>query len=146
MAVLAAPSVARRFTVFVALPGDTEIGPLFLKILYRRPAETETSPYYWKREYEVYRSGMLDNLPANAFATPEIFQLEDFGDCCWIWMEDLRDSKAQWSLADYGSVALRLGRFNGAYLSEYELPDYLLADQRLAQAQSFRHYVKASMI
>ena len=97
---------------------------LVLKILYQRPAETETSPYYWKREYEVYNSGLLDSLPANTFATPEIFWLEDFGKCCWIWMEDLRDAKVQWSLADYDSVALRLGRFNGAYLSGYELPDY----------------------
>lgn len=97
---------------------------VILKILYRRPKEDQRSPYYWKREYEVYRSGMLDDLPPDAFATPQIYAQEDFDDCCWIWMEDIVDLKPSWTLDDYQSIAGRLGRFNGAYLSGQTLPDY----------------------
>ncbi len=96
---------------------------IILKVLYRRPNEDQQSPYYWKREYEVYRSGLLHDLPPDSFATPTIYALEDLDECCWIWMEDLLDLKGQWSLADYHSIAKRLGRFNGAYLTGRALPE-----------------------
>ena len=104
----------------------TAHGPwsIILKILYQRPQENPSSPYYWKREYEVYRSGMLDGLPPNTFAAPRIYGLEDFGDACWIWMEDLGGGKPDWSLADYRETAIRLGRLNGAYLMGRPLPAY----------------------
>ena len=95
---------------------------VILKILYQRPQENQSSPYYWKREYEVYRSGMLDDLPSNAFAIPKIYGQADFGDCCWIWMEDIKERKPDWSLADYHRIGIRLGRFNGAYLTGRPLP------------------------
>jgi len=97
---------------------------IILKILYRRPDEDQRSPYYWKREYEVYRSGLLDDLPTDSFATPQIHALEDFGEYCWIWMEDIVDLKLEWTLDDYRAIARRLGRFNGAYLTGQVLPDY----------------------
>lgn len=97
---------------------------VILKVLYQRPQETQTSPYYWKREYEVYRSGMLDDLPHNTFARPLIYGLTDFGDACWIWMEDIAELKPDWSLSDYHNIALHLGRLNGAYLMGHPLPDY----------------------
>lgn len=98
--------------------------PLILKILYERRGEETRSPYYWKREYEVYRSGILDDLPADTFSTPRIFDLQDFGDACWIWMEDIEDVKGDWTLADFGNIAKRLGRFNGAWLTAKPLPDF----------------------
>ena len=97
---------------------------LILKVLYQRPQENEASPYYWKREYEVYRSGMLDELPDYTFACPMIYGLEDFGDSCWIWMEDIDERKPDWSLSDYHHIAIRLGRLNGIYLTGHRLPDY----------------------
>lgn len=97
---------------------------LILKILYQRPQENESSPYYWKREYEVYRSGMLNELPPNTFAAPTIYGLADFGDSCWIWMEDIDDRKPDWSLPDYHQIAIRLGRLNGFCLTGHPLPDY----------------------
>ena len=97
---------------------------LIQKILYERAGKVVQSPYYWKREYEVYRSGMLDNLPADSFSAPRIYGTEDFGDTCWIWMEDSEDIKDEWSLADFHNIALRLGRFNGAWLTQNPLPDY----------------------
>ncbi len=97
---------------------------VILKVLYQRPQENEASPYYWKREFEVYRSGMLDDLPDSTFACPMIYALEDFGDACWIWMEDIRECKPVWSLSDYHHIAIHLGRWNGAYLTGHPLPDY----------------------
>ncbi len=96
---------------------------LILKILYPRPQEVETSPYYWKREYEIYRTGLLDELPRDAFATPRIYGCEDQGDACWIWMEDIHDDKGEWTSADFRDIGARLGRFNGAWLGERSLPD-----------------------
>lgn len=96
---------------------------LILKILYRRRDENERSPYYWKREFELYRSGLLANSLPDSFSPPRIFGLEDFGDACWIWMEDIQDAKPAWTLAEYQDVARRLGRFNGAWLDASALPD-----------------------
>ncbi len=90
---------------------------LVLKLLYHRAGETEDSPYYWKREFEFYRSGMLADMPRDSFVPPRIFALEEHDDACWIWMEDIADSKGAWSLEDFADVAERLGRFNGAWLA-----------------------------
>ena len=95
---------------------------VILKVLYRRPKEKQDAPYYWKREYEVYHSGMLAKLPPGCFATPKIYAQEALDDCCWLWMEDIHDLKLEWTLDDYQSVARRLGSFNGAYPSKRRLP------------------------
>ena len=97
---------------------------LILKVLYERSNETTSSPYYWKREYEVYRSGMLDDLPAGTFSTPRIYGLQDFGDSCWIWMEEIEDRKSQWSLDDFHDIAFRLGQMNGAGLTGSVSPSF----------------------
>ncbi len=96
---------------------------LILKILFPRPGETPESPYYWKREYEIYRAGLLENLPANTVRLPRIYAVEDHGPACWIWMEDIRDKKDRWTLNDYADFAERLGRFNGAWLLGRALPE-----------------------
>lgn len=89
---------------------------LILKILFERPGEMPNSPYYWKREYELYRARLLEDLPANTFIPPQIVQLSDFGDSCWIWMADYADRKDSWSLGDYRAIARQLGRMNGGML------------------------------
>ncbi|MCY4062450.1 MAG: phosphotransferase [Chloroflexi bacterium] len=95
---------------------------LVLKVLYERGGEATSSPYYWKREYEVYRSGLLEQLPDSTFSSPGIYDLKDFGDQCWIWMEDIEDSKDDWTVGDFRDIALRLGRFNGAWLTGAAAP------------------------
>lgn len=95
---------------------------LILKVLYPRPDETEDSPYYWKREFELYRSGILADMPSESFVPPRVFAAEARADACWIWMEDIEDSKSAWELEDYADVAERLGRFNGAWLRGAPLP------------------------
>ena len=101
---------------------------LILKVLNERPGESPRSPYYWKREYELYKSGMLADLPAETFIAPRVLRLRDFGDACWIWMTDYDERKQGWLLEDYREVALRLGRMNGAWLGR-DLPQQVwLAD------------------
>ena len=90
---------------------------LVLKLLYRRPGETESSPYFWKREFEFYRSGMLAEMPPASFVAPQTYALEERDEACWICMEDIEDSKGAWTLEDFADVAERLGRFNGAWLA-----------------------------
>ena len=95
---------------------------LVLKILFPRPAETVDSPYYWKREFELYRSGIPAELPGDSLVPPRIFAVEARHDAGWIWMEDIEDSKQAWTLDDFADVAERLGRFNGAWLRGAPLP------------------------
>jgi hypothetical protein len=114
-------------TALYRIAGQTETQDtwsLVLKILYERPGETVASPYYWKREYELYRSRMLTALPQIGLTTPVIYGCAEFPDACWIWMEDIQQERQTWDLADYRLVARRLGRFNGAYLTGHPLPDY----------------------
>ncbi len=111
---------------------ESAAGPpitLILKILFQRPGETPNSPYYWKREYELYRTSLLDDLPAATFIAPQIVHLRDFGDSCWIWMADYADHKDDWTLDDYREIARQLGRMNGGMIGR-ELP----AQAWLAQA------------
>ncbi len=109
-----------RFTLAIA---DGRQISLILKILYQRKNETEQSPYFWKREYELYRSGLLDELPDGSFILPRIYRVEKFEDACWIWMEDIADERGDWSLEDFADIAERLGRFNGTWLEASALPD-----------------------
>lgn len=108
---------------FMLETGSSPPCSLILKILYERKEEDEDAPYYWKREYEVYRSGMLAEAPSDAFATPRIYDCHDYGDTCWIWMEDISDCKTDWTLADFHAIGARLGRFNGAWLGGGPLPE-----------------------
>lgn len=94
---------------------------LILKILFQRPGETAKSPYYWKREYELYRVRLLEDLPADTFIAPQIVQLRDYGDSCWMWMADYADHIGSWTLDDYRAIARRLGRMNGGMIGR-DLP------------------------
>jgi hypothetical protein len=82
-----------------------------------------TSLNYWKREGLAYQSGLLDNLPGG-LCTPRCFKVvEQSGLEVWLWLEEIIDeTKAGWSLEQYGKIAHRLGQFNGAYFKERSLP------------------------
>ncbi len=96
---------------------------LVLKILYERPGEPENSPYYWKREFEVYRSDILQRLPETGLMPPTIYGFSEFPGEAWIWMDELEDEKPRWTLDDYHEVSRCLGRFNGAYATGWPIPD-----------------------
>ena len=60
-------------TALYRVVGETTDGSpwsLVVKILYERPGEPEDSPYYWKREFEVYRSDILQRLPETGLMPP----------------------------------------------------------------------------
>jgi len=114
-------------TALYRIAGQTESQDpwsIVLKVLYERPGEAVDSPYYWKREYELYRSQMLATLPETGLTTPKIYGCTEHPEACWIWMEDLGEIQRPRDLADLRLVARRLGRFNGAYLTGQPLPDY----------------------
>ena len=108
---------------FTGATEDGEPWSAVLKILYARPDEPISSPYYWKREYELYRSNLLENLPLKNFAPPTIYRLEEFPEGCWIWMEFVKkNDHHQWTLNDYEKVGHCLGLFNGAFLTGNSMP------------------------
>ena len=86
--------------------------------------ETAGSPYYWKREYELYRSQMLATLPETGLTPPEIYACAEVPGACWIWMEDVQVENRAWVWDDVRLIARRLGRFGGAYLTGHPLPNH----------------------
>ncbi|MFN2602829.1 MAG: phosphotransferase [Gemmatimonadaceae bacterium] len=76
---------------------------------------------YWKREYLIYESRVLENLPGIRAA--KCYGMENGRSSAAIWLEDLSDlSSARWDLDRYRLAARRLGEFNGAYLTERPVP------------------------
>jgi len=100
---------------------------LVLKVLMPRPQETEHSPYYWKREYEIYRAGTLEALQGSAVTSihaPQIYALEERDGNCWIWMQYIPDERGEWTSSDFRRAARILGEFNGAWLEQmHRLPN-----------------------
>lgn len=103
--------------------GETVPWSLILKIVRARPADTPESTHYWKREFEAYRSGLLDNLPGNLVAAKSFGWVEYADEACWIWQEAVEDAiGARWEIEHHRLVARHLGTYNGAYLTKGKLP------------------------
>ncbi|MCW3794571.1 phosphotransferase [Paenibacillus sp. LS1] len=100
---------------------------LILKCIRPDSAEKEDVTYhnYWKREAEIFSSGLLDHLPGRIIA-PRCFAIQDRPDqTIGLWMEDVSGhSKCNhvWPLDDWGWIAERIGEFHGAYLTGTSLP------------------------
>jgi hypothetical protein len=94
---------------------------------------------YWKREFLLYQSGLLDTLP-EGMAAPRCYAAAELpGDVALLWLEDIQDSyKGVWPLDRYALTARHLGRLNGTYLSGVSLPDFVwLSQQRARQWITF---------
>lgn len=78
---------------------------------------------YWKREQLLYRSGLLDDLPAGLRA-PRCYGCDEPANgTVWLWLEHIReDSEGSWSQARWALAARHLGQLNGADLSGRPLP------------------------
>jgi len=78
---------------------------------------------YWKREMLLYRSGLLDALPAGLRA-PRCYGCDEQADgTVWLWLEHVReDGERAWPPARWALAARHLGQFNGAYLAGRPLP------------------------
>jgi hypothetical protein len=108
-----------------ALMGDT-CKPWSLILKGWAAPEPGTVPSAWNaphREMEMYRSGLLEDLPGGIRA-PDCYAATERPDgSVWFWLEDLTDkTEGPWPLDCYGNVARHLGQFNGAYLTERPLP------------------------
>ncbi len=96
---------------------------IILKIIRYREAEDPTDPKYWKREYEVYRSDMFDQL-SGGLQTARCYGVLEFeGEACWLWLEELHDDLGTtWPVAHYHVIGQHAGHFSGAFLHEHALP------------------------
>jgi hypothetical protein len=125
-------SSIHRLQGSVTTAGKTQTWSLILKVI--QPSDQFTDPQgyrYWKREIQAYQSGILQKLPGQVRA-PSCYDINEKPDgSVWLWLEDIQDAvEHPWSLAQYAQVALKLGQFNGAYLTEQrQLPDHAWCTQ-----------------
>jgi hypothetical protein len=106
-----------------------------VKIVHPSPGlnDEPSGHHYWKREAEIYQSGLLARLPGG-FSAPYCYAVTEAADGSpWIWMQQIDDAVSKpWSIEQYGEAGRVLGRFNGAYLTGEPLPNYpWLADHFL---------------
>jgi hypothetical protein len=103
--------------------GETVPWSLILKCAARETdADEPTSFNYWKRDFLVYRSGVLNTLTPGLIA-PQCYHSTETSDACWLWLEDVvKWDKGPWSLSDFGTAARHFGRWNGSFLVEQTLP------------------------
>lgn len=79
----------------------------------------------WRREAEVYGSGVLDALPPGIVA-PRVYAIEERGDDeVGLWLEEVIETVGDWPISRYAAAARDLGRFNGAYLAGRPFPTAL---------------------
>jgi hypothetical protein len=95
-----------------------------LKAVHAPLEEAEQAKWnYHRREIRAYQHGLLADLPGGLQAPRCLGVTEHPGGVCWIWLEDIEDAAGPvWSLAEYGTAARHLGRFNGAYAAGYPIP------------------------
>ena len=70
---------------------------------------------YWKREWLLYGSGLLEALPAGLRA-PRCYACDELADgTVWLWLEHVQeDGERAWPPARWTLGARRLGQFNGS--------------------------------
>jgi hypothetical protein len=79
--------------------------------------------YYWKREFLLAQSGLLERLPGPVRA-PRFYRTDEYPDSVWIWMEEIADRRSgPWRLEHYAIAARQLGLWNGACLAVNEQPE-----------------------
>jgi len=112
---------------------------LVLKVV-PEPAEDDgpTAYNYWKREFGIYRAGLLADLPG--IAAPRCWgACERPGEGTWLWLEDIAGPRQEtWSEHDYAQAARDLGQFGAAYLTKLPLPQGAwLSDRMLRKGCAF---------
>lgn len=126
-------------------PGDDEVGD------QKRVRDDPRGWAYWRREADLYGSGLLGDL-GEGLRAPACYRIEDVrgGDIA-LWLEDIPDGgPAAWPLERFELAARHLGRFNGrhlgrdpsddpAWLSRGRVRDWLaLGERGLAAMRSER--------
>ena len=112
------------------LSGTAQVGVaerawrVVLKVLARVAGHDDpTRISYWKREFLLHDSGLLDDLPAGLRA-PLCYGCDELADgTAWLWLEHIReDGQRTWPISRWALAARHLGQFNGAYLAGRPLP------------------------
>src|SRR5215218_3282992 len=119
-------SAVYRVTGTACDGSTTKPWSLVLKVLRdptHGPASSGASADGWDREVQVYRSGLLDDLPAGLVAA-RCYGIEERPGDAWLWLEDVVDKIGpHWPIARFALAARHLGRLSGLYLTERPLPD-----------------------
>ena len=78
---------------------------------------------YWRREALFYQSDLVAELPRGLERPHCLGVAARPGDQLWLWLEDIDERIAEWTLDDYGRVAYRVAGFNSPYLCGEPIPD-----------------------
>lgn len=80
---------------------------------------------YWRREFHLYASGLLDHLPAG-LAAPCFFGAADRPDqVYWLWLEEVHDRyHSHWPVERFGLAARHLGRLGASFLTDWQPAAY----------------------
>jgi hypothetical protein len=126
-----------RFAGLASDEGHTRPWSLILKCLSEQGETQPEDLFYWKREAEINRSSLLEQLPGG-LAAPRCLGVVDISDTvCWLWLEDLgNDGNLRWDMARYSLAARHLGQFNGAYLVAPVLPDWPWLNNALSRKET----------
>lgn len=96
---------------------------VFLKVFQPLPGrEDRAGAFYWRREPEVFASGILDQL-AEGLVAPCSLGIDDRGDEVWLWLEHVHGVPGtHWTIDQALAAVRRLGTFSGTYLTGRPLP------------------------
>lgn len=123
--------VSQEMSVLYRYSGVAEDGPetlpwaMVVKAVERpQPDPGRSDGPWWRREAELYRSGLLNNL--TGIRAPRCFAVIEQPDGrLVICLEEVgNQSPTHWSLARFALAARHLGEFNGAYPRTRPLPDH----------------------
>lgn len=109
----------------IVQPAPASLKRAMMDMFWLSPDELAAvlAAFRWDREPLAYRSGLLDEL-GGGLRAPRCYGVDDFpGPTIWIWLEDVVDDPAPWSVARYGLAARQLGVWHGEYLTGRPLPD-----------------------
>jgi hypothetical protein len=88
----------------------------------RAGASSEPSAWDWRREADVYPSGLLEDL-WGGLGAPSLYAVEERPGEVRLWLEEIAEAQGSWSPDRYELAARQLGRMNGVYLAGRPLPD-----------------------
>jgi hypothetical protein len=134
-----------------ATQGQVREWKLALKCAQAIPKNSDPGGYtYWRREAQIYQSGILDDLP-HGLAAPRCYAVrQEAGDSMQLWLEWIEDeSVSPWQLEQFAWAASQLGEFSGAYLNGKSNPqrDFLPHDwleRYLENAAEMIAFIKAN--